>query len=127
MLEDPLARVDVADRLDAALDGDASAQGFDSTDPVPVFLSLGTEIRAAMRQPWLTPLERSRIHARAVDLVEGRAQPGLRRAWPQLVPQLAHWGHPAVVGGAAAAVLAVAGLVALRERRGHAHAVLRAA
>jgi hypothetical protein len=90
---------------------------------VALFVSLGAEIRAVMQQPWLSPLERSRIHARAVDIAEGRAHPGLRRAWPQL----AHLGHPAVVGGAAAAVLAVAGLVALRERRGHTQTVLRAA
>jgi hypothetical protein len=83
------------------------------------------EVRHALQQPWLTELERVRIHARAVDIAAARGLGGLRRAWPQLAHLSA---HPAVVGGAAAAVLAVAGLVALRERRGHgAPAVLHAA
>ncbi|HEV7678092.1 MAG TPA: hypothetical protein VGQ42_05955 [Candidatus Dormibacteraeota bacterium] len=123
MHDESVARIDVAERLDAALDGDLPARGFDSTDPVALFVSLGAEIRAAMQQAWLAPLERSRIHARAVDIAEGHGHPGLRRAWPQLT----HLGRPAVVGGAAAAMLAVAGLVALRERRGHTQSVLHAA
>jgi hypothetical protein len=85
------------------------------------------EVRHALQAPLLSALERARIHARALDMAAGHEHLGLRRAWPQLA-QLG--AHPAVVGfgGAAAAVLAVAGLVALRERRGHAAAsVLRAA
>jgi len=118
-------RIDVADRLDAALDGDATPSQFDRTDPVAGLLAAGAEIRAALQQPSLTAVERARIHGRAVDIAEGRSHGGLRRAWPQLA-QLG--SHPAVVGGAAAAVLAVAGLVALRERRGHTGApVLKAA
>jgi hypothetical protein len=109
-------RIDVAERLDHALDSDAAAAAFEPTDLVGLFVSLGTEIRAALQQPSLSAVERARIHARAVDLAASHEPGGLRRAWPQL----AHLGsHPAVVGGAAAAVLAVAGLVALRERRGH--------
>jgi len=109
-------RIDVAERLDAALDRDLPPSVFESADPVAQMVWLGAEIRTALQRPLLTAAERARIHARAVDLAEGRGIGGLRRAWPQL----AHLGtHPAVVGGAAAAVLAVAGLVALRERRGH--------
>ena len=112
-------RTDVAERLDAALDGDPRLAHFDRTDPVGDLVALGGELRVTLQQPSLSAVERARIHARAVGLVEARS-PGLRRAWPQL--------HPAVVGGAAAAVLAVAGLVALGTRRGHgAAAVLRAA
>ena len=78
--------------------------------------ALETELRWALGQPVLSPLDRARIHARAMEITGGHGHGGLRRAWPQL----AHLGaHPAMVGGAAAAVLAVAGLVALRERRGH--------
>jgi hypothetical protein len=118
------ARIDLAERLDIALDAEVAATLFDSTDPVAEFLSLGAEIRAALQQPSLTALERARIHARAVDIAEAHGH-GIRRAWPQL----AHLGsHPALVGGAAAAVLAVVGLAALRERRVHTGAaVLRAA
>ncbi len=85
-------------------------------------LALGAELNAALQQPWLSGLDRARIHARAVEIAEGHGHGGFRRAWPQLA------AHPAMVGGAAAAVLALAGLVALRERRGHgAASVLRAA
>lgn len=112
-------RIDVAARLDAALDGDAPPPHHHRTDPVADLVALGGELRIALQQPLLSAVERARIHARAVDLAEARS-PGFRRAWPQL--------HPAVVGGAAAAVLAVAGLVALGSRRGHgAAAVLPAA
>lgn len=115
MLDDHDLRIDVAERLDAALDSDVPPR-FDTTDPLGELLSLAAEIRVALQRPVLSPMERARIHARAVDLAEARGHAGLRRSWPQL----AHLGaHPAVVGGAAAAVLAVAGLVALRERRGH--------
>lgn len=111
-------RIDVAERLDAALDGDAPRARFDRTDPVGELIALGAELRTALQRPSLSAVERARIHARAVDIAAGRNH-GLRRTWPQL----AHLGtHPAVMGGAAAAVLAVAGLVALRERRGHAPA-----
>lgn len=108
-------RIDIAERLDLALDSDAATR-WDARDPLGEFLTLAAEIRDALQQPVLSPLERARIHARALDLAGGHGHSGFRRAWPQL----AHLGaHPAVVGGAAAAVLAVAGLVALRERRGH--------
>jgi hypothetical protein len=111
---DPV-RIDIAERLDLALDSDVATR-FDVTDPVGEFVTLAAEIRWALQEPMLSPVERARIHARAVDLAGGHPHSGFRRAWPQLV----HLGaHPAVVGGAAAAVLAVAGLVALRERRGH--------
>ena len=112
-------RIDVAERLDAALDAELSASAFPPSDPVGELVELGVELRAALQQPSLTVMERARIHARAVDLAE-RGH-GLRRAWPQLA------AHPAMVGGAAAAVLAVAGLVALGTRRGHGAAVLGAA
>jgi hypothetical protein len=108
---DLATRIDLAARLDAGLDGDTH---LDPADPLHGFLSLATEIRDALQRPLLTPAERSRIQARAVALAARRRR-GLRRAWPQL----AHLGsHPAVVGGAAAAVLAVVGLAALRDRRG---------
>jgi hypothetical protein len=109
-------RIDIAERLDVALDSEAVAR-YDLTDPVGEFVTLAAEIRDALHQPVLSPVERARIHARAVDLAGVHGHTGFRRAWPQLA-QLG--AHPAVVGGAAAAVLAVAGLVALRERRGHA-------
>jgi len=87
--------------------------------------ALGVELHAALQQPWLSGLDRARIHARAVEIAEAHGHGGFRRAWPQLAQLSA---HPAMVGGAAAAVLALAGLVALRERRGHgAPSVLRAA
>ena len=109
-------RIDVAERLDAALDSDTPPSVFEAADPVAQLVWFAAEVRAALQRPSLTAAERARIHARAVDLAEGGGLAGFRRAWPQL----AHLGaHPAVVGGAAAAVLAVAGLVALRERRGH--------
>ena len=119
------SRIDLAERLDGALDAEVTPALFERTDPVAELLSLGAEIRFALQQPSLTAVERARIHARAVDIAEAHGLAGLRRAWPQL----AHLGsHPALVGGAAAAVLAVVGLAALRERRGHAGAaVLRAA
>jgi hypothetical protein len=111
---DPV-RIDIAERLDVALDGDAAGR-FETGDPVAEFMTLAAEIRDALQQPVLSPVQRARIHARAVDLAGAHGHSGFRRAWPQL----AHLGaHPAMVGGAAAAVLAVAGLVALRERRGH--------
>jgi hypothetical protein len=90
-------------------------------------LAFEEEVRHALQAPALSALERARIHARALDLASAHESAGLRRGWPQLA-QLG--SHPAVVGfgGAAAAVLAVAGLVALRERRGHgAASVLHAA
>jgi hypothetical protein len=87
--------------------------------------ALVAELRWALGQPLLSEVDRTRIHARALDVAAGHEHAGFRRAWPQLA-QLG--SHPAVVGGAAAAVLAVAGLVALRERRGHGGSpVLRAA
>jgi hypothetical protein len=79
------------------------------------FLSLATEIRHALQQPSLTAAERRRIHDRAMEMAAARGTHRLRRAWPQLV-QLG--SHPAVIGGTAAAVLAVVGVVALRDRRG---------
>ncbi|HXA28251.1 MAG TPA: hypothetical protein VN193_05830 [Candidatus Angelobacter sp.] len=109
-------RLGVAERLDTALDSATPPTVFEAADPLAQLVFLGAEIRAALQQPVLTAAERSRIHARALDLAEGRGLAGFRRAWPQLAHLSA---HPAVVGGAAAAVLAVAGLVALRERRGH--------
>lgn len=112
-------RIDVATRLDAALDSDLPLSRFDPADPVGDLVALGGELRVALQRPLLSAAERARIHDRALDLAAARGG-GLRRAWPQL--------HPAVVGGAAAAVLAVAGLVALGTRRGHgAAAVVSAA
>ena len=114
-------RIDVADRLDAALDSDLPLAHFDRTDPLGELVALGGEVRTALHRPSLSVTARARIHERALELAG--SHPGLRRGWPQL-PQV----HPAVVGGAAAAVLAAAGLVALRGRRGHgAAAVLGAA
>ncbi len=107
-------RIDVAERLDAALDAEMSAASFPRSDPVGELVELGVELRVALQQPSLTVIERARV-----DLAD-RGH-GLRRAWPQLT------AHPAMVGGAAAAVLAVAGLVALGSRRGHGPAVLGAA
>jgi hypothetical protein len=118
-------RIDVAERLDAALDSDTPPSVFEAADPVAQLVWFAAEIRSALQQPSLTAVERDRIHARALDIAGGHGLAGLRRAWPQLA-QLG--AHPAMVGGAAAAVLAVAGLVALRERRGHGGApVLHAA
>jgi hypothetical protein len=117
-------RIDIAERLDAALDTEADAAWFDATDPLRQFVSLGAEIRELLHQPSLTAAERARIRARVLDLASAQGHGGLRRAWPQLAQLRA---HPAVVGGAAAAMLAVAGLVALHERRGHSGSVLNAA
>jgi hypothetical protein len=119
---DRATRIDLAQRLDSALDGDetaapgaASVLALPEADPVATFVSLATEIRQALHHPMLSAAERRRIHGRALDIAEARGQGGLRRTWPQL----AHRGlHPAVIGGAAAAVLAVVGVAAL-QRRGH--------
>jgi len=108
-LLDRETRIDLAARLDSALD-----QAHRAHDPaLAAFLSLAAEIRQALLHPSLTPAERARIHARALALAEGRWTAGLRRTWPQLA-------RPAVVGGAAAALVAVVGLAALREWRGQA-------
>jgi len=116
ILLDRETRIDLAARLDAYIDSDRDDE-LHHGDPLASFLALATEIRDALRHPVLSDTDRARIHARAVDLAARRSR-GLRRTWPQL----AHLGtHPAVVGGAAAAVLAIAGLAALRDRRG-AHA-----
>jgi hypothetical protein len=117
-------RIDVAERLDGALDAGAAPSHFDATDPVGALVSLAAEVGVALHRPSLSPVERARIHAHAIDICEAHSHGGLRRAWPQLGPLRV---HPAVVGGAAAAVLAVAGLVALHERRGHSGSVLHAA
>ena len=114
--------VDVADRLDAALDSDLPDVAGQSgvlallpADPVATFLSLAAEIHEVLHRPVLSAADRARIHGRALDLAEPRAATGLRRAWPQLAQRAV---HPAVIGGAAAAVLAVVGVAAL-QRRGH--------
>jgi len=127
---DRATRIDLAQRLDSALDSDetaapgASVLALPEADPVAMFVSLATEIRQALHRPLLSAADRSRIHGRALDIAEARGQGGLRRAWPQL----AHRGlHPAVIGGAAAAVLAVVGVAAL-QRRGHGgHSAFQAA
>jgi hypothetical protein len=118
--DDLALRIDLADQLDAALDSDAEQPGagvlpLPSADAVVAFLSLATEIREVLHRPVLSVADRARIHGRALDLATARDAAGLRRAWPQL----AHLAiHPAVIGGAAAAVLAVVGVAAL-QRRGH--------
>jgi hypothetical protein len=109
-LLDEATRIDLATRLDAALDDQTG------DDAMAAFLSLAAEIRAALQRPSLNAAERARIHARALEPSHARANAGLRRAWPQLA-QLG--SHPAVLGGAAAAVLALVGVAALRDRRGH--------
>lgn len=119
-------RIDIAERLDAALDSDrldGAVPGEDvlalpAADPVSGFLSLATEIREALHRPVLSPAERARIHDRALDIAEAHGTRGLRRAWPQLA-QRAAGVHPALIGGAAAAVLAAAVGVAALQRRGH--------
>lgn len=113
-------RIDVAERLDAALDSDLPLSHFDRSDPLGELVALGGEVRTALHRPSLSVAARARIHERALEMAGPHS--GFRLAWPQL-PQV----HPAVVGGAAAAVLAAAGLVALRGRRGHGAAVLGAA
>ena len=125
---DPATRVDLAEQLDAALDSDAEPiaglLALPSADLVATFLSLATEIREVLHRPVLSVADRSRIHARALDIAAAREAAGLRRAWPQLAHRAV---HPAVIGGAAAAVLAVVGVAAL-QRRGHGGpAVLKAA
>ena len=106
------AAVEAADRFDAALGGSAPA-----SPELAALVSLTAEIRRALGRPLLGDAGRARIHARAVDMAERRAQHGSRLSWPQLA-QLGT--HPAVVGGGvAAAALAVVGLAVLRERRGH--------
>jgi hypothetical protein len=115
-LLDRETRIDLAARLDAALDSDHAThtEAHRQVETLAPFLALAAEIRDSLHRPVLTPDERARIHALAVALAGHRAR-GLRRTWPQL----AHLGtHPAVVGGAAAAVLAVVGITAaLRDRR----------
>jgi len=123
-VRDRATRIDIADRLDAALDSDelapagAEVLALPAADPVAGFMSLATEIRAALHHPVLSAAERARIHDRALDLAEARGAGGLRRAWPQLA-QRAAGVHPALIGGAAAAVLAAAVGVAALQRRGH--------
>lgn len=111
---DTPTRIDLADRLDAALDSQDDAPA----GAVATFVSLAAEIREVLHRPVLSAGDRARIHGRVLDLAGPSRRPsGLRRAWPQLV----HRGagvHPAVLGGAAAAVLAVVGVAAL-QRRGH--------
>lgn len=112
-------RIDLAERLDAALDG-----SFEAAIAMAGFLPLAAEIRGALHRPVLSVADRARIHDRAVDIAGARGPAGLRLAWPQRrqLGQLAHRGvHPAVLGGAAAAVLAVVGVagVAALQRRGH--------
>lgn len=120
---DTTARIDIAERLDAALDSDVPETADDAgvlalphhADPLATFLSLAAEIRETLHRPVLSPADRARIHGRAQDIAGARGAGGLRRAWPQLAQRAV---HPAVIGGAAAAVLAVVGVAAL-QRRGH--------
>jgi hypothetical protein len=118
---DRATRIDLAQRLDSALDSDdAAAPGaavlaLPEADLVATFVSLATEIRHALHRPVLSAADRMRIHGRALDIAEARGRGGLRRAWPQLAERGL---RPAVIGGAAAAVLAVVGVAAL-QRRGH--------
>lgn len=127
---DTATRIDLAHRLDALLDeadalelhpgraGAADAAAvvpLPSADPVAVLLSVAAEIREVLHRPVLTEADRMRIHDRTLDILGTRGHGGLRLPWPQL----GHRGiHPAVLGGAAAAVLAVVGVAAL-QRRGH--------
>ena len=112
-------RIDLAHRLDAVLDDDDPAAVLPiAADPLAAFVSLAAEIRDVLHRPVLSEAERRRIHARTLDLVEDRAHAGLRLPWPQLGHRAL---HPAVLGGAAAAVRAVVGVAAL-QRRGHAPA-----
>jgi hypothetical protein len=118
-------RIDLAHRLDALLDDDVAAAPhggaeaavvpLPGADPVGVLLSLASEIRDVLHRPVLTDADRMRIHGRTLDLLEARGHGGLRLHWPQLGHRAV---HPAVLGGAAAAVLAVVGVAAL-QRRGH--------
>lgn len=131
---DTPTRIDLAGRLDAALDAPDSDDDLAAVvlpladaDAVARFVTLAAEIREVLHRPVLSAGDRARIHGRVLDLAgPSRRRSGLRRAWPQLV----HRGagvHPAVLGGAAAAVLAVVGVAAL-QRRGHAgQSVLQAA
>ncbi len=135
---DAPARIDLAEQLDQALDrdplqrtGDASGAApvlrLPDADPMAGFVSLATEIREVLHRPVLSATERARIHDRALDLPAARRHAGLRLAWPQLGQRGL---RPAVIGGAAAAVLAVVGVagVAALQRRGHgAPGVLQAA
>jgi hypothetical protein len=114
---DTATRIDLAERLDAALDRDdrpaTGVLALPSADPVAAFLSLATEISEVLHRPLLSAADRARIHVRALDIVAAREPAGLRRAWPQLAHRAV---HPAVIGGAAAAVLAVVGVAALQWR-----------
>ncbi len=125
---DTATRIDLAERLDAALDRDGApvsgVLALPSADPVVAFLSLATEISEVLHRPLLTAADRARIHARTLDMVPTRGPAGLRRAWPQLAHRAV---HPAVLGGAAAAVLAVVGVAALQRRGQGGHGALQAA
>lgn len=111
----PDTPTDLAARLESALDDDSIAH---HTDPLAPLLALATELHDALHNhPALTEADRTRIHARAVALAQATQSTGFRRPWPQLATHLST--HPAVVGGAAAAVLAAAVLAALRDRRAH--------
>jgi hypothetical protein len=123
---DSAMRIDLADRLDAALDSDvdlapappahAGVLALPDADPVATLLSLAAEIRHSLHRPVLTAADRVRIHGRALDIAAARGHTGLRRAWPQLAQRAV---HPAVLGGAAAAVVAAMVGVAALQRRGH--------
>jgi hypothetical protein len=106
---DSETRIVMASRLDSALDDPAPSYAV-----LASFVSLAAEIRDALRVPVLSGEDRARIHARAVGLARGSRRAGLRRAWPELTRLRS---RPALVGGAAAAVIVVGGLAALRERR----------
>ena len=110
---DITTRIDLAERLDTALDRDAHVLGLPAADPLAPCVSLAAEISEVLHRPLLSAADRARIHGRMVDMAGGHG--GLRRAWPQLAARVS---HPAVIGGAAAAVLAVVGVAAL-QRRGH--------
>src|SRR5258708_31761953 len=100
-------RIDLAHRLDAALDSEAldaavarasAVLALPEVDPVAAFLSLATEIRDALHRPVLSAADRMRIHGRALDIAEARGHGGLRRARPQLAQR---GPHPAAIGGGA--------------------------
>lgn len=116
-------RIDLAARLDAALD-EATAHAAHVHDLLQPLLALADELHTTLHRPLLSDHQRQHILGRAQALA-GHNTRGFRRAWPQLAT------HPAVVGGAAAAVLAAVGIAAaaLRDRRTQpdAHPILGAA
>ena len=106
--------IDDAERFDHALEGGDIAS--DDDNDMQTLVALATEVVESLHRTWLTPVERERLYARALELLErGSRIATLRRA-------LADHRVRAIAGGAAVAVAAGTAITValLRQHRHHA-------